>query len=166
MRLGILVGLVLLAAAASCGGDTSGGPSSHTSGDTSGEPSSHTSGTNSAATPASLPACALFDPADASYQGCGAARAYVSCTAANGGGAACLSNDPTQCPGAAMASPGCSSNGGCASGFTCEDVCNPNEFGVSCGGIGPQGGPPVPSTCRALAPTPAGVIFACCRCGP
>jgi hypothetical protein len=23
----------------------------------------------------------------------------------------------------------------------------------------------VPSTCRALAPTPAGVVFACCPCG-
>ena len=64
-----------------------------------------------------------------------------------------------------MATPGCSSTTGCASGFTCSDACNANEFGVSCGGIGPAGGPAVPSTCRAVAPTPAGVVFACCPCG-
>jgi hypothetical protein len=131
MRFAILAGAVLLTASA-CSGNSSDSPS-------------HPSG--------SLPACPLFDPADASYQGCRAERAYVKCSAANGISAACLSNDPTQCPGA-------------ASFFTCADACNTNEFGISCGGIGPQGGPAVPSTCRAMAPTPAGIIFACCPCGP
>jgi hypothetical protein len=109
-----------------------------------------------------LPACPLLDPADASYQGCAAARAYVNCTATNGGGAACLSND--QCRGIDITSFGCSSSGGCASGITCSDACNSNEFGVACGAVGPAGGPPIPSTCRSTSVTPGGIVFGCCPC--
>jgi len=114
---------------------------------------------------ATLPVCPAFDPAHPSLMGCGAARAYVNCTASNGAGLACLSNDPTQCAGSDMVSPGCSSNTGCASGFSCDDACHPDEFGVSCGAIGPAPGPDVPPMCRTVAPTPAGVVFACCPCG-
>jgi len=155
VRVTLMCGLVFALAGCSGSASSNGGMSTSTG-----------NSSSSAASDVSLPTCPLFDPADASFMGCGAARAYVNCTASNGGGMACLSNDPTQClTGGAMASPGCSSSGGCASSFTCSDGCNADEFGVSCGAIGPSAGPSVPSTCRTVAPTPAGVVFACCPCG-
>jgi hypothetical protein len=145
--------LVLMTFAAACGGSEAATTDSQANGSTA----------NSAGD-AALPACANLDSNDASYESCGAARAFVSCTAPNGGGMGCLSNDPTQCPGPAAVTPGCSSTTGCASTWTCVDVCHADEFAVSCGAIGPQAGPAVPSTCRVTAPTPGGVVFACCPC--
>src|SRR4030081_3933934 len=82
---------------------------------------------------AALPACtwpASLDPSDASDGRCVAARAYLTCTAPGGGGAACISNDLTQCPGSA--------------GETCEDQCHADEYGAACGKVGPGSSPAPP----------------------
>src|SRR5579859_5722820 len=92
-------------------------------------------------------------------RGVPAARACVGCTGEAGGGEFCLSNDPTtrDDPGGPSVSGG---------PFTCRDDCAPNEYGLACGGIGPNPAPSnPPAACRSVAVTPAGVYFLCCPCG-
>ncbi len=74
-----------------------------------------------------------------------------------GGEAVCVSND-AQCD---------TSNTNITGPFSCQNHCSPTEFGIICGSVGPNPGPEVtpPPTCRAVVPTPAGVVFYCCPCG-
>jgi len=101
---------------------------------------------------AALPSCtwpASLD--DAAPRQCSAARAYVACEYPGGAGESCMSNDPTTCSG--------------ASGASCTDLCNPNEYAVGCGGVGPAPSPPIPAGCRALSSGPGGGSLGCCPCG-
>ena len=112
-----------------------------------------------------LPACtwpASLDGTDASNGQCVAARALLSCPLTGGGTQGCISNDPKQCP-----------SGGPQAGSppgACEDKCQPNEFAIKCGTIGPgnpDAAPPPspPAGCHNEMVTPAGIYFECCPCG-
>jgi hypothetical protein len=93
----------------------------------------------------------LDDPAP---HACRAMRAFVSCGDPAGGGCGCLSDDPTTCS-------------GCGSGFTCQNQCAANQYGVACGGIGPSSpssNQTPPDGCTVRLSTPAGVSFYCCPC--
>jgi hypothetical protein len=110
-----------------------------------------------------LPACswpASLGPNDASTGACrNASRAVLSCTQPSGAGELCLSNDLVQCSdmSAAAAAP--------SGAPRCQDLCQPDEFGIICGPIGPTTtGANPPSNCRSLLPTPAGIVFYCCPC--
>lgn len=53
----------------------------------------------------------------------------------------------------------------------CKNLCNPNEYGVSCGGIRPGSGAdpnqtnlPLPANCRSLGGDPGGNSHGCCPC--
>jgi hypothetical protein len=87
----------------------------------------------------------------------GAARAVLSCTNADGGEGTCVTSDAA-----------CDTSGTNVAGpFTCQNHCSPSEFGIACGHVGVSSDPEVtpPPTCRAVIPTPAGVVFYCCPCG-
>jgi hypothetical protein len=107
----------------------------------------------------SLTACSwpaeLGQTDDSSGQCRNAARAVLSCTDAAGAGAVCVTNDASCiASGTDMSNP-----------FTCVNRCNPTEFGLICGTIGP--GPEVtpPPSCRSVLITPAGIAYYCCPCG-
>jgi hypothetical protein len=105
-----------------------------------------------------LPACtwpASVDSRDAGAGACRAARTLLSCSAPNGAGEECTSDDPTQCSG---------DNGMPGVTFTCHDVCGAHEYGAACGSIGPGPTSDPPAGCRAAEATPAGVVFYCCPC--
>ncbi|MES1173008.1 MAG: hypothetical protein ABUL62_01675 [Myxococcales bacterium] len=96
--------------------------------------------------------------ADAGSGACSVARAYVSCTSANGG-CLCLSDDPTTCSNCAAQFPG---------PLTCVSQCAASEYAVSCGGPPQPGGGTtyrdVPAACHVVASTPGGSQYACCPC--
>jgi hypothetical protein len=118
-------------------------------------------GGNGAMDATGLPVCqwpAALEPSDASAAGqCRAARAFVSCADANGGGVSCLSDDPTKCPDTPVQ---------VGATFTCQNQCAADEYGAACGSVGPSTAPfpEAPAGCRQLAATPAGVVFYCCPC--
>ena len=94
---------------------------------------------------------------DAGPGACTIGRAALTCTLPSGGGCGCVSNG-TSCDDAC----------GPASGATCQNHCNDNEYAVACGG------PPrtdastsyasPPPGCRGVEFTPAGLVFYCCPC--
>ena len=100
---------------------------------------------------------------DAGPGACSVGRAYIQCTYPSGAGCACLSDDPTGCPGC-----------GPASGAVCTSVCSAGEYAVSCGGpplVLADGGAgfdyqSAPSGCRAAGGTPGGNEYSCCPCAP
>ena len=100
-----------------------------------------------------LPECNW--PSDLNNAGPGActpARLLVSCTDANGASSMCLSDDALTCAGTAL-------------GATCQDKCQPNQYAVSCGEIGPGSGNwTTPPNCSAGLFTPGGIAFYCCAC--
>ena len=105
-----------------------------------------------------LPACAWpasVNGHDAGAGACRAARTFLSCTAPNGVGEECTSDDPTQCSGG---------NGMPGVTFTCHDLCGPEEYGAACGSIGPGPISDPPAGCHGAEATPAGVVFYCCPC--
>jgi len=111
-------------------------------------------------TPASCHWPASLDATDAGAGRCVAKRHRLSC---NGGDAgvfeSCISDSADHCEGPSVV-PGVT--------FTCRDDCQPSEYGVVCGGIGP-GGPssePPSADCRSAAYTPGGTAFYCCPCVP
>jgi hypothetical protein len=95
--------------------------------------------------------------ADGAIGQCVAARTYLACTASDGSGENCLSDDPTQCPGP---NPVIGVTFG-----SCRDLCKTNEYAVACGGVGPGPWPSPPAQCRTLPPGPGGGSVACCPCG-
>lgn len=106
------------------------------------------------------PACAwpsALDRAHASDGQCVAGRAYLSCTAADGSGQACLTDDVTHCP-----DPSATGQ----SYPTCQNLCSADEYAVACGGPGPGPWPTPPSGCRVLPSGPGGGSIACCPCPP
>jgi len=109
---------------------------------------SSTTSTSTACTwPASL------DEADAAAGACHAKRALMSCSLPGNLTEGCLSDDPTQCPGAADA------------GGTCTDQCAAEEYGVACGQVGPGPIGTPPAACRDMGAIPAGIVYYCCPCG-
>lgn len=96
-----------------------------------------------------------LDRSDASPGQCVAARAYLTCSAADGSGEGCLSDDVSQCPGPS------------ATGQTygnCQNLCGPQEYAVACGGPGPGPWPAPPAGCRNLPASPSGGTISCCPC--
>src|SRR5664280_2284915 len=94
---------------------------------------------------------AKFDIPNPPEGGCTAARALLNCEGSNGGGMSCTTNDPTQCPGPNLTPGVIYSN--------CVDQCNPDEYALACGGIGPGPIADPPSTCRFAMVIPAGVMY-------
>jgi hypothetical protein len=109
-----------------------------------------------------LPSCswpAAFNPGpDAPAGTCRAARLYLQCRLGPDAFAECASNDPTTCP-LPSPVPG-------ATYSNCHDQCEPGEYALACGGIGPGPWPQPPPTCRMLPGNPGGGSIACCPCGP
>jgi hypothetical protein len=88
--------------------------------------------------------------ADAPRGACHAKRRLLSCTA---GGATeiCLTDD-VQC------TPGTDKS-------ACEDQCEPDEYAIACGAIGPDtGNPDPPAACHSTINTPGGTFYMCCPC--
>jgi hypothetical protein len=85
---------------------------------------------------------------------CRMARTILSCDLAGGGGTICLHDDPeVACEG--------------AEGATCELVCEPHEYGVVCGGIGPaMSDEEPPAGCHLVFRPPGGTAYYCCPCSP
>jgi len=126
----------------------------------------------------SLPACgwpASLGPGDGSAYGCTAARMLLICNTPGGGGADCISNDPTTCfPPGATSGAGSSSGGGSSDaapvdggGSGCVNQCSPGEYAVACfppPALGPAAGmaPLPPSACRLVLGRD---LLYCCPCG-
>jgi hypothetical protein len=117
------------------------------SGSTVGSSSAGAGGVAACTWPASL------DDADAAPGACHARRAMVQCQLPDGVTEGCLSDDPTQCPGAPDA------------GGTCTDQCAQDEYAVACGQVGPGPIGTPPAGCRSLGAIPAGIVYYCCPCG-
>jgi hypothetical protein len=103
---------------------------------------------------------ASLDPTDAGAGRCRAKRHRLSCSGGDAGVfEECISDRADQCEDSGIV-PGVT--------FTCRDQCQAGEYGVVCGGIGPNAPPsdPPAASCRSGAPTPAGVAFYCCPCDP
>jgi len=111
-------------------------------------------GGSSTADTVAVPACSWPTVA-----GWGADRGYLTCTDHAGGGLLCPTDDLKNCKTA----------GSMVSGgpWTCHDQCEPTEYSLSCGGIGPSAAPSgnPPSACRFAGAVPAGIAFYCCPCG-
>jgi len=86
-----------------------------------------------------------------------AGRAYLSCTAEDGSGETCLTDDVTHCPDASATGK---------SYPTCQNRCSTDEYAVACGGPGPGPWPTPPAGCRVLTAGPGGGTVACCPCAP
>jgi hypothetical protein len=99
---------------------------------------------------------AILDATDAGQGACHAARFSLKCTGSNGVIEECLSGEPTQCPGGDSAMPGVS--------FTCRGICAPNEYGVTCGSVGPGSIGQPPAGCRGGFWSPGGTVSYCCPC--
>ena len=101
-----------------------------------------------------LSACAWpasFDPSDAGPQ-CTAGRTYLVCSAPNGAGEGCLSDDPTKCPGNGFVSASSSNPVPMNGPFTCQTQCAPNEYAAVCP-AGPFHTPSLPADatgCHAM----------------
>jgi hypothetical protein len=83
---------------------------------------------------------------------CRSDRRLLECKTPGGGGLDCLFQSCAE-----------------ADGFRpdrCHDLCEPDEFAASCGGIGPNAASNAPpnSACHDALATPGGVIFYCCPC--
>lgn len=88
---------------------------------------------------------------DAPRGACHAKRHLLSCSLPGGATEECLS-DASQC----MQQPGESA---------CEDKCQPDEYAIVCGAIGPDtGNPDPPAACHGTMVTAAGTFFMCCPC--
>lgn len=83
---------------------------------------------------------------------CHAGRELLRCTSPSGG-AICIGEADSRCEGTDAS-------------FTCESVCEPDEYAASCGSTTPGGGgaQPPAEACRSLFPTPGGVVYYCCPC--
>ena len=135
------------------------GTACHESESTSTPPDASADETNTAA-----PAHCAEDPAvparDAAAPGsCTAARYFLTCSVSGGGGALCLSDDPTRCDTGTIATAACTSR------------CAANEYAVTCGGPPSRvdGGDEVveqeaPKSCRNVGTVPSGAAFYCCPC--
>ena len=158
---GMLIGFVALLVSA-CGSST---PAAHggdmTAAGSGADPASAetslaaASGVVAGITDADLPACTR-DPAlvpDASPPACRSSRTYLSCDLGLGAVETCPSDDPQQCPGGGPADH-------------CKLLCQPNEYAVLCGTIGPSipPTPEPPAGCRFLPAEPGGGTVSCCPC--
>jgi len=98
-----------------------------------------------------------LDGPGAPRDSCLSKRALVRCMLPNDVTQTCLSDDPTRCP---------SDDGvATAAASSCTNQCEPNEYAVSCGGVGPNiGSASPPAGCRSMGRTPGGPAPSCCPC--
>jgi hypothetical protein len=90
--------------------------------------------------------------ADASADGCRLGAFLLQCRDPSGSGATCVTNDPDRCADGPV---------------NCHNECGVDEYAAACGRVGPGGYVAPPSQeCRSRFPTPGGVVFYCCPCGP
>lgn len=88
---------------------------------------------------------------DAPGGACRAKRHFLSCSLPGGSTENCLS-DESQCMQEARES-------------ACEDKCQPDEYAIVCGAVGPStGNPDPPAACHDALSTPGGTFFMCCPC--
>jgi len=103
-----------------------------------------------------LPQCSwppVLDPADAMAGECKAAHALLECVGAGGSTILCLSDGVERCSGLDSTPHG-----------DCDNLCDPEEYGLACGRVGPGPREEAPATCRLAMPIP-GFSFYCCPCG-
>jgi hypothetical protein len=98
-------------------------------------------------------ACEL--PSSDAPGACHAGRQLARCTSDNGG-SLCITDEGGRCEGS-------------DDSFSCESVCEPDEYALSCaavGGLAPGGAASQspPEACRSLFPTPGGIVYYCCPC--
>jgi hypothetical protein len=101
---------------------------------------------------------ASLDATDGGAGRCVAKRHRLSCQGGDAGVfQECISDSADRCEGPSAV---------LGVTFTCRDECQPDEYGVVCGGVGPSGpsSEPPSATCRSGASTPAGTAFYCCPC--
>jgi hypothetical protein len=106
-----------------------------------------------------------LDRYDADVLQCTAARTYLVCSAPNGAGEGCLSDDPTKCPGNGAVSASSSNPVPMNGPFTCRNQCDSNEYAVACPSgpiLSPPSLPADATGCHQI-PTLQGVIY-CCPC--
>ena len=99
--------------------------------------------------------CSL-PPDDQASGSCHARRVLARCTSADGS-SICITDEGGRCEGTDES-------------VSCENLCEPDEYALSCGSLGgraPGGATPAapPDACRSVAPTPGGIVFYCCPCG-
>jgi hypothetical protein len=89
---------------------------------------------------------------------CTTGRYSLSCKGSNGGGAFCVSDDATRCPGPDPAP-------GAVTYASCENECAAGEYGVACGSPGPVASSArPPAGCHTVKVTPGGALYYCCPC--
>jgi hypothetical protein len=104
---------------------------------------------------ADVPACkrdGALSP-DAAAAACRSSRTYLRCDLGLGAAELCGSDDPHACPDGSPADH-------------CQMLCEPNEYFVACGSVGPAI-PPAPEPaagCRSLPAGPGGGVPYCCPC--
>jgi hypothetical protein len=85
---------------------------------------------------------------------CLSRAAVLECELPGGGKLTCLSSDPTGCPGAEWN----------LRPMNCRNLCNANEYGVSCPSLDPNGKTPPPEGCRLGGPMTRPGQSYCCPC--
>ena len=85
---------------------------------------------------------------------CYAARAYLRCDLAGGGGAACPSDNFETCADDELGT----------SVSNCKSRCKTDEYVAICGGVGPGNVPAPPDGCRFDSANPGGSATYCCPC--
>lgn len=154
VRLATLAGLIGFLWVAGCGGDDGSHPAAHAN--TRGDGSAGGAATSGAAVSGQCQRASGLDGPGAPRDSCKSAAAYLRCEFSGGVTGLCLSDDATRCPDNASVI-------GTLKG--CQNQCKPNEYAVSCGGIGPNiGNAAPPAGCRSLGVTPGGPGFHCCPC--
>jgi len=104
-----------------------------------------------------LPSCTwpaeLVDVDESTREVCSAGRTLLSCEMIQGTHI-CVSDNPISCP-ESSSLPGPSS---------CTNLCEPDEYVATCGGVGPGAVPDPPEGCRTTFTNPGGVSQHCCPC--
>jgi hypothetical protein len=101
-----------------------------------------------------FPGCRLdpsLDDAGPGVRACTVGKALVQCTDDAGAGCECVSDDPTRC-----AFDDDADSCGPANGWTCQNLCGPDEYAVHCGGVPP---PPPPPSADGSSEEPPATVF-------
>jgi hypothetical protein len=80
----------------------------------------------------------------------------VACKQRDGSTSVCASDNRTDC------------SVGISAAVSCEERCEPGEYALVCGAVGPAGSQNAdpPDDCRLALPTPGGPLYMCCPCSP
>jgi hypothetical protein len=113
-----------------------------------------------------FPGCrraASLDDAGPGVIACTVGRALVACMLPDAGiPCECVSDDLTNCPdGTGPTGYTC----GPTDGFSCQNLCGPDQYAVSCGGVpSPDVFQEPPPGCRHAGPLTEEFVYLCCPC--